>query len=112
MCLWNVLSLEILTICLFVEADVVVLPETVWAVEQLCSRSTPISTACSLKIAVPTLPQKAYLVIDPLSELGTAVCDEREFRRAAGALASQWHTALLDKLNRAVAFGLDFSKAA
>ena len=96
---WNVLSLEIFTICLFVEADVIVLTETVWAVEQLCGRSTPIGATCSLEIAVPTLPQKAYLVVDTLSKLGTAVCDEREFRRAAGALASQWHTALLDELD-------------
>ena len=102
----------VFTIGLFVEADVVVLPETVWAVEQLRSRPTPISATCALKIAVPTLPQKAHLVIDPLTKLGSAVCDEGEFRGAAGALASLWHTALLDELYRAVAVGLDFCKAA
>ena len=107
-----VLSFEITTIGLFVEADVVVLLETVWAVEQLCSRPTPVGATCSLKIAVPTLPQQAHLVIDPLTKLGTAVCNERKFRGAAGALASQRDTALLDELYRAVALGLDLCKAA
>ena len=107
-----ILSLEIITISLLIEADVVVLSETVWAVEQLCSRSTPIGTTCSLKIAVPTLPQKAHLVINTLTKLRTAVGNERKFSRAAGALASQCHTALLDELYRAVALGLNFSKAA
>ena len=107
-----ILSLEIITIGLLVESDVVVLSETVWAVEQLSGRSTPIGSTGSLKIAVPTLPQKSHLVIHLLTKLGTAVCDEREFRGATGALASLWHTSLLDELYRAVALWLDFSKAA